>query len=120
MVFSSSMVEMKLGESLFYPSYFSKKTAKLTLLTHYISIGKRTIGLLLGGLDNGMSQHYSTQDQVPSLISAEAGLGINMKKDEKSILFVFTLGTTRCKLQLSVRPYCNYKLITSCLETYML
>jgi hypothetical protein len=70
MVSSLSMVEMKLGESLFYPSFFSKKTAKLTLLTHYISIGKRTIGLLLGGLDKGMSQHYSTQDQARSMLCA--------------------------------------------------
>ena len=116
MVFSSSMVEMKLGESLFYPSFFSKKTAKLTLLTHYISIGKRATALSMGGLANGMSQHYSTQDQVPSLISAEAGFEIEMKKVEKSILFLFANGTTRCDLQLFIRPYGDCELITDYLK----
>lgn len=70
MVFSSSMIEMKLGESLYYPSFFSKKTAKLTLLTHYISIGKRATALSMGGLDKGMSQHYSAQDQARSMLRA--------------------------------------------------
>jgi hypothetical protein len=110
------MVEMKVGESLLYPSFFSEKTAKLTLLTHCISIGRRAIGLPLAGLDKGMSQHYSAQDQARSLLDTEAGLEIKMKKDEKSILFVFALGTTRCELQLSIRSYGDYELITYYLE----
>ena len=110
------MVEMKLGESPFHPSFFSKKRVKLILLTHCISVSKRAIGLPLGGLDKGMSQHYSTQDQARSLHHAEAGLEIKMKKDRKLILFVFANGTTGCDLQLPIRLYVNYELITYYLE----
>lgn len=119
-VSSSRRIKMKLGESLIHPSFFSEKTTELTLLTQCTPIDKIAIGLPLGGLDKGMSQHYSTQDEARSLLHAEARAVIKMKKDEKSMLFVFTFRTTRCKLQLSVRPYCNYKLITYCLETYLL
>jgi hypothetical protein len=110
------MVEMKVGESLFYPSYFSEKTAKLTLLTHCISIGKRAIGHPLGGLDKGMSQHYRTQDQVRPLLHVEAALVIKMKNDQKSILFVFADGTTGGDLRLPIRQYVNYGLMTWYLE----
>lgn len=116
MISSSSRVDMKLGESLFHPSFFSENKAKLPPVTHCISIGKRAIGLLSGGLGKGMSQHYSTQDQARSLLDAEAGVEIKMKKEEKSILFVFANGTTECDLQLPITPCANYELITYYLE----
>ena len=81
MVSSSSGVEMKLGEAPFHPSFFSEKRGKLTLLTHCISIGKRAIGLVLGGLDKAMSQHYSIQGQARSLLIAEAGARNKTEKD---------------------------------------
>jgi hypothetical protein len=89
---------------------------KLALLTHCTSIGKRVTALPLGGLDNGMSQHYSTLDQARPLLNAEDGLEIKMKKVETSILFLFANGTTRCDLQLFIRPYGDYELITDYLE----
>jgi hypothetical protein len=103
MVSSSIMVELKLRESLFDPSFFSEKTVKLALFTHCISIGRRATGLPLGGLGKGMSQHYSTQAQVLSLISAEAQFEIKMKKGQASITFVFRKGTTGCYLRLLIR-----------------
>ena len=81
MVSSSSWVEVKLGEPPIHPSFFSEKRWKLTLLIHCISAIERAIGLPSGGLDKGMSQHYSTQDQARSLLHAEAGARKKMEKD---------------------------------------
>lgn len=84
MVSSSIMVELKLSESLFDPSFFSEKTVKLALFTQCISIGRRATGLLLDELNKGMSQHCSTQDHAQPLLHAEAGLEIKKKNDQKS------------------------------------
>jgi hypothetical protein len=111
---------MKLGELLFYPSFFCEKTAKLVLFSRCISIGKRATGLPLGGLDKDMSQHYSAQDQAQSLLHAEARFETNIKKDEKSILFVSAYGTTGCDLRLPIRLYVNKRLMTWYLEIYLL
>jgi hypothetical protein len=73
---------------------------------------KRAIGLMLDGLDNGMSQHYSTQDQARSLLTAEAGLEINMETGQKSTLYYCGNSTTGCDLQLPIRLYVNHEWMT--------
>jgi hypothetical protein len=88
MVSSSSRVEVELGEPPINPSFFSEKRVKLLLLTHCISAIERANGLLLGGLDKGMSHHYSTQDQARSLLVAEAGARNKMEKEWKLALLL--------------------------------
>jgi hypothetical protein len=93
-VSSLNWVVMKWRESLFHSSFFNQKIVKSAPITHWISMSKSGIGLLLGGLYSGMSQHYNTQDQSLPLLSVEAGVEMKTEKDIKSIFFVFASGTT--------------------------
>lgn len=91
---------MKFGEWLFLPWFGRSKKPNSALVTDHNSRAQRAIGLLMGGLGNHMSQHYSPHDKAQTLLNAEAGHGIKSKNARNPILFVPSNSTIGSDIQL--------------------
>lgn len=107
---------MKFDEWLLLPWFARPKKPNSALVTYHISIGQRAIGLLMGGLDSHMSQHYSPHHKAQSLLNAEAGLAIKSKSTQKSILFVSDTNLTGSGNQLPISLHVNCMLAVYDLE----
>ena len=113
---SLSWIEMKLDKWLLRPRFSMSKMVSWALVTQCITMGKRAIGLPIGGLDNHMSQHYSPHGEAHPLFKAEARPRVKAKNSRKTMLFGSPCGTTGSNHQLPMRQHVKYELVVYCLE----